>query len=40
MDFLTYGDSTAPAVMLIHGMAKYTLGSGGPYCDCGYKKKI
>ena len=21
MDFLTYGDSTAPAVMLIHGMA-------------------
>ena len=19
---------------------QYTLASGGPYCDCGYKKKI
>ena len=21
-------------------MRQYTLASGGPYCDCGYKKKI
>lgn len=21
-------------------MLQYTLASGGPYCDCGYKKKI
>ena len=44
MQFDEMGRKDGKTLMLLPGTAcdfvrEYTLASGGPYCDCGYKKK-
>ena len=35
-----YDPETAKAIAAVSEFVReYTLASGGPYCDCGYKKK-
>ena len=29
----------APDIRVTNFVRRYTLASGGPYCDCGYQKK-
>ena len=40
-DDLLYGDTSGliPSDKL-EAAKQYTLASGGPYCDCGYKRKL
>ena len=34
-----FGYDTDTAKAIAKKAKQYTLASGGPYCDCGYKKK-
>ena len=38
-DPLYHITETYSVTVILAGIRRYTLASGGPYCDCGYKKK-
>ena len=44
MKYFEFGKENEELMVLLHGgvsefVREYTTASGGPYCDCGYRRK-